>query len=149
MNSLSHEQAQELFSDLYEGTLKPPADSAVREHLAGCESCRSEKEQFDDAMRAVKSASVSRRAQPTPPNPKEFTNRVERTIEARSGGRFFGQNLRRRLPLAVISLVMLLIALAVYFIAKRSTTGNLKEPIQRPSGSSVPSDDVRKDLPRP
>jgi anti-sigma factor RsiW len=149
MNDLSHDQAQELFSDRYEGTLAPERDAELAAHLAGCEPCRTEQVAFEDAMKAVKSASVSKRA-PRPPDKEEFTERVERTLERRSDGRFFGpRGFGGKVPLALISLLMLAITLAVYLIAKRSTTGSLKEPIQRHApGGSVP-DDLRKQLPRP
>jgi len=144
MNDLTHEQAQELFSDRYEGTLAPERDAELAAHLAGCEACRAEQTAFEDAMKAVKTASVKRA--PRPPDQKEFTARVERTLNKRSDGRFFGA--KPAIPLVVISLIMLAITLAVYLMAKRSTTGSLKEPIQRRAPGGVP-EDLRKDLPRP
>lgn len=149
MNDLTHEQAQELFSDRYDGTLAPERDAELAAHLASCEPCRREQTEFEDAMKAVKTASVKRA--PKAPDQKEFTARVERTLSARSDGRFFGpKGLWGTMPMAIISLLMLAITLAIYLIAKRSTTGSLKEPIQRRDhgGEQLPRD-LRNELPRP
>ncbi len=143
---LTHDQAQELFSDRYDGTLPPDRAAALTAHLAGCDSCRVEQTRFDDTMKALKTSSVSRA--PRPPDQKEFTARVERTIERRSMGRFFGKkSLTGRLPIATVSLVMLILLLLIVILARRSTTGSLKEPMQ-PKPHALP-EDVRHELPRP
>jgi anti-sigma factor RsiW len=144
-DQLTHDEAQELFSDRYDGTLAPDRAAALKAHLDGCESCRAEQVRFEDTMKALKTSSVTRA--PRPPDQKEFTERVERTIEQRSAGRFFGKrSIFGRLPIAVISLIMLVLVLLLLILSRRSTTGSLKEPIQHPH--TIP-DDVRRDLPRP
>jgi predicted anti-sigma-YlaC factor YlaD len=103
--SLSHTEAQELFSDYREGGLSVDRATSVREHLESCAGCRAEYDWFVKTVSALGTLKSGA--------PADFLTSVQGEIRRRSRGRFFVRK-TPRFPLEIVSLLTLLIMLVVY-----------------------------------
>jgi anti-sigma factor RsiW len=119
---LDHAQAQELFSAYWDDELPKEKAAALEEHLRTCESCKRELEAFEKSVSAL--GSVHKMAAP-----QAFREGVRDRIRRRSRGRFFGpRRLSQRLPLEILSLVMLGLVLAIYLVLQFMSPSSLKLP---------------------
>jgi len=75
-----------------------------------------------------------------PPAPRDLADQVQRKIQARSDGRFFGHKpLPERLPMLAIAIVALVLALLVTLFLRSSETGALDGPGGTPPSESTES----------
>ena len=146
---MDHEAAKDLFSDYLDGELPPEELAELEAHLAHCASCREELEEFRNTL-----SSLAGLAQVEVP--PEFVTKVQQRIRTRSRGRFFSpENLLTRIPFEWISFFLIMLMLALYFMAmptvKKAATaadaGPAKEihqpPAHRDAEPKVEQGDVR------
>lgn len=71
------------------------------------------------------------------PAPPDFTKGLEKTIERRSAGRFFGRKaFGDRVPFEWLAVVALVIGLVIFALIRYSSTGSLKVD-DKPSAPSI------------
>lgn len=122
MNKVDHAQAQELFSAYWDDELPKDQAAALEEHLKGCAECTRELDAFEKSVNALHA--VHKMAAP-----QAFTEGVRDRIRKRSRGRFFGpRKLPDRLPLEILSLVMLGLILAIYLALQFMAPSSVKLP---------------------
>ena len=80
---MTHDEAQALFTARHDGELDAVAAADFEDHLSSCASCRAEWQEFERALGEVSGLRVLA-------PPADFVRRVEKTIDRRSRGRFFG-----------------------------------------------------------
>ena len=134
------EHVDDLFSGHAENSLSQAEQDRLTAHLAGCQRCRDEFAAFQDTLGAL-SGLESVRA------PDGFRSRLERKIEHRSAGRFFGRKtLAERLPFFALAIIALVLAIVVTALVKTSDTGSSDLPRPSDPEPSAPADGV---VPRP
>jgi anti-sigma factor RsiW len=106
----------ESFSAYVDGELSPALRAEVDKHLATCIQCRTSLERFRltlGGLGRLKTAGA----------PKSFLSDVQRQINQRSRGRFFGRRwmLFGRIPFEWVSLAMIM-AMLVYYIVVLQTS---------------------------
>ena len=122
MKVVDHAQAQELFSAYWDDELPKEKAAELEEHLRTCDTCKKELDAFEKSVSAL--ASVHKMAAP-----QAFTEGVRDRIRKRSRGRFFGpRKLPDRLPLEILSLVMLGLILAIYLALQFMSPSAIKLP---------------------
>lgn len=110
---MDHAQAQEQFSDYWEGGLAAPERAAVAAHLEGCAECRAEYERFQAALAPL--GKLRTMAVPEP----DLQVSVPALINRRSQGRFFSRRSRvRRLVLTWLPPLMLALVALLYLAMK-------------------------------
>lgn len=111
---MDHQTVQDLFSEYMEGDLSDGEAREVREHLDSCVECREAFERFKDSVDSLRSLS---RVSP----PQDLEQKIKKRIRARSRGRFFSEasqphHVLTRVPFEFISLILILIALACFYL---------------------------------
>ena len=109
MSGLDHDAAEALFSAYADGELRGADKAALEAHLASCARCSAELKSFEETLRAVHEA-------PPVSSPDEFVDSLKARIRERSRGRFFGK--KRTYGMEIASLVMLVIAVAVFVVLR-------------------------------
>ncbi len=111
----SHEQANERFSAYLDGELRDAEKTTLEEHLATCIQCRTTLERLRSTL-----GGLSRMKVKAPPS---FLGDIQRQINTRSRGRFFGKRwmLFGRVPFEWVSLVMILAMLVYYIVMMQSS----------------------------
>ena len=104
-----HQRTQEQFSDYLDNQLSPENCTKLDEHVAACMQCRVA---FDRFKRTVGGLSSLRRSAP-----HTFLTDIQKQINVRSKGRFFGKKmlLFGRIPFEWLSLAMI-VAMLIYYI---------------------------------
>jgi predicted anti-sigma-YlaC factor YlaD len=125
---LDHAAVQELFTDYRDGTLAAEKATEVRDHLASCEACRKE---YDEFVQAV--TSLGRLRTQAPPN---FLSGIQTQIRRRSRGRFFVRR-TARFPLELVSLITLMIMLVVYLFLTFAEPKKVHEGGGRPGAAGT------------
>ena len=122
MATMDHAKANELFDAYCDKELAADDARALEEHLATCEACRS-----DLALYQKTIGGAHRLAHlPAPPDLVEGT--IDR-VRRRSGGRFFGpRRLTDRLPITLLSMIMLGVVLAIYLYVRLGDPAHLLVP---------------------
>jgi anti-sigma factor RsiW len=136
-----HEQVEGLLGDYAEGGLDEDGQRRVKEHLAECDACRADLAELEEAIRALSGLHKMSA-------PQDFDNKVAKTIERRSAGRFFGRKaFGDRIPFELLAVVALVLALAVFALLRTSATGTL----DRKRGTPAPEihEDAREVVPKP
>ena len=110
MTKFDHQEAKDRFDRYYEGDLPAEEQRAMDAHLASCDECRGEYQRLALALGAL-SRLRSTHA------PRDFVDGVQGRIRKRSRGRFFSRrpDFTTRLPYEVLSVVMLIAILAIFF----------------------------------
>jgi len=122
MSKVDHAQAQELFSAYWDDELPKEQAAQLEEHLRSCVVCTRELDAFEKSVSAL--GSVHKMAAP-----QTFGEGVRDRIRRRSRGRFFGpRRLSQRLPLELMSLVMLGLVLAIYLVLQFMSPSSLRLP---------------------
>ena len=107
---MDHQDAKELFSEHLDGDLTDAQSEQLRQHLDGCEECRSELAALEQTLKSLAALS------PVKP-PPDFERQVQQRIRRRSRGRFFQpESLLSRLPFEWISFVIIMLMLLMYFM---------------------------------
>lgn len=109
-DEMEHARAAELLSELLDRELDAETRRAVQLHLAGCSACRAELQ----ALRRTVAELGGLRGRA----PSRFLPALQERLRQRSRGRFFAtqSSWLQRLPLAWLSLLMLLAMLAYYLL---------------------------------
>lgn len=104
-----HQRMQEQFSDYLDKLLSPEDATKLEEHIGGCMQCRVA---LDRLKRTVGGLSNLRRSAP-----HNFLTDIQKQINVRSKGRFFGKKmlLFGRIPFEWLSLAMI-VAMLIYYI---------------------------------
>jgi len=122
-------EVRDLFSSLFEGDLKPAEEEKAREHLASCQGCQKEWEQFKRTihwLHAVEEEEV----------PEGFLSEIQKKREERKGkergggARFFRQF---KIPIQAAAMVMIL--LVALYLTKMT-------PFEMHQEKSVPKTEV-------
>jgi hypothetical protein len=128
--------AKTLFVSYQDGDIKSSERRAFEKHLAKCETCRLE---WDDYQRTL--AEITGMHDLLPPS--DFVSKVKTTIGKRSKGRFFGESHHPSIVFAVVSFVLILLFLLAYLVITHSTEIRI-EPAAgaeiREPPASLPSD---------
>jgi len=106
---MDHERAKELFTSYHDEELSPEEAAALEQHLAGCEPCRLE---WEDYRRTIDEISGLHLLRP----PADFTHNVEQKIRRRSRGRFFGEQRSLGTHFAVVSFILILLFILAYLV---------------------------------
>jgi predicted anti-sigma-YlaC factor YlaD len=110
---MDHETIQDMFSEYMEGELSGEKARQVEEHLESCEECR---EMFDLCKDSVSSLRSLSKVDP----PRDLEQKIKKRIRARSRGKFFSatsdQHVVHRVPFEFISLILILIAMALFYM---------------------------------
>ena len=114
------EANQELFSEYYEGSLSAEKSAELDKLIAEDEAYSVAYADFEKTMELL--SGMHKMSAPL-----DFDKKVEDTIHARSGGRFFGRRaFGDRIPYEILAVVLMVIALAVYWMGRSSGTGGHK-----------------------
>ena len=117
----AHEEIEEQFSDLHDGTLAEAKRVEVLAHLEGCAACKAAYAEFEETLRSLDAIKGK------PPAPPAFTEGVAETIHRRSAGRFFGKKtLGDRVPFGVLLIVAMAVLVATALVLWASSTGSLR-----------------------
>jgi hypothetical protein len=110
---MDHETIQDLFSEYMEGELSAEKARQVEEHLEGCDECREMYELCKDSVDSLRSLS---KIDP----PGDLEQKIKKRIRARSRGKFFSasshEHVVHRVPFEIISLILILIAMALFYM---------------------------------
>lgn len=110
---MDHETVQNLFSEYMEGDLPEEKAREVKEHIESCEECREAFQRCKDSVDSLRSLS---KVSPPP----DLEQRIKRRIRARSRGKFFRElsqpHVIIRVPFEIISLILILIAMACFYL---------------------------------
>ena len=99
----------------------------------------------EDELRAQPSQLSALNRMPAPP---DFTKGLEKTIERRSAGRFFGRKaFGDRVPFEWLAVVVVVLGLAIFGLIRYSSTGSLKVD-QDPSAPKI-HPEARDVVPQP
>ncbi len=112
----THSRTVESFSAYVDGELSPALRAEVDKHLATCIQCRTSLERFRLTLGGLGRLKIAGA-------PKSFLSDVQRQINQRSRGRFFGRRwmLFGRIPFEWVSLAMIM-AMLVYYIVVLQTS---------------------------
>jgi len=109
---MDHEAVRDLLSEYVDGDLPYDRAREVGEHLESCAECRAHLERYQESLRHLRSLP---RAEP----PGDLEQKIKKRIRARSRGRFFGESTQPqvllRVPFELISLLLILFALALLY----------------------------------
>ncbi len=110
---MDHEAIQDLFSEYMEGELSEEKAHEVEAHLEECDECREMFELCKDSVDSLRSLS---KVDP----PKDLEQKIKKRIRARSRGKFFSatshEHVVHRVPFELISLILILIAMALFYM---------------------------------
>lgn len=113
---------QELFSEYYEGTLDAQSKVALEARLSEDPDYQSAYQEFEKTMQML--SGLHKMSAPA-----DFDKKVEETIHRRSGGRFFGRRaFGDRIPFEALAIVVMILAVSVYWLGRSSGTGGHKFP---------------------
>jgi hypothetical protein len=116
----------ELFSDYSEGKLGPQESSDLEKRF---EAEPQLKKAYDEFLEAGTALSQMHKMSA----PQDFEKSVEDSIRERSAGRFFGRRaFGDRIPYELLAVILLLLALGLYWLGRSSGTGGYRiDPAER------------------
>lgn len=106
---MDHDRAMDLFTPYHDGELAAPEQAELEQHLAECEGCRRE---WEDYRRTVGELSGLHLLRPS----ADFARNVEQKIRRRSRGRFFGEQRSLGTQFAVVSFILILLFILAYLV---------------------------------
>lgn len=134
------ERIEAMLSDYVEGTLSLEERKEVEAHLARHPELAADLEAMREDRKKLESLNKT-------PAPEELGKKVEELIHRRSAGRFFGRRaFGDRVPFGVLAIVALVMAIAIAWLLRSSSTGSLR---QEPEDKPRPSEEARESIPKP
>ncbi len=134
MAELSHDEIWADLSAYVDGELQAERAEQVEAHLQQCAECEAKLTELR-RLRAVLRGMAAEHA------PPDFIPRVQRTIEARSRGRFFGRSGGgTRLPYEAVGVIMLVVLAALLLVGlgqeRAVPLGWDRPPLAKPDGGT-------------
>lgn len=106
------EKVRDRFSSLLEGELKPPEEEKVKEHLASCQDCQKDWEQFNRMIRWLHTVEEEE-------VPEGFLSEIQKKREERKGReRRGGAQLFRSMKIPIQAVAMVMIVFLALYLTK-------------------------------
>jgi hypothetical protein len=133
------EKVRDRFSSLLEGDLKPPEEEKVREHLASCDSCRKNWEQFNRTIDWLHSVEEEEA-------PEGFLSEIEKKREEREGKKRWAEvRFFRTMKIPMQAAAMVMILFAVLYLTKMTPFDTLQK--REVGKSETPYSEAEKKAP--